>query len=88
MPIYEYRCAACKVTIEELKKVEERDIIPPCPNGKNPCELVRYYSSPPQLDLRGDWKTTTGKLDRLIETERWLDSTERYVDLSRRPINL
>ncbi len=79
MPLYVYECNPCKKTIEELKSYHEVHNIPVC--EKIPCSM-QLKIFPATLDFRGDWMSTTGKLDVLEQTERDLAKSEKYVDLN------
>lgn len=82
MPIYRYSCKKCNYSIEELKSVNDRHVVPPCCKGEEACNL-KLEICPSMFDLRGEWKSTTGKLDMLYRSERELVESEKYVPMER-----
>lgn len=61
MPMYEYLCSTCNTLVEELRKMDEREIPAVCPN----CDSdARFIISAPRIDLEGISGDFPGAYDR------------------------
>jgi len=72
MPLYEYHCKKCNVTISEFRRIIDRDNIPKC--EKPNCEMFRPIFAAKLNFVGEDWPSVQVNMRKQYESEKFIDS--------------
>jgi putative FmdB family regulatory protein len=81
MPIYSYRCDACKIAnVEEFRHVSDMGQTPPCPNCGHPTTRNAFATG---VGVRGDYKhpQVSDALGFIAEPEDVEEHRKRFPDI-------